>query len=68
MEPKPTTHGAQKEMFWIELAGYVDLEHPLVKLGVRIDWAVFEEPLGRTFDGKTVSVRRGDSGLVLTLT
>ncbi len=31
----------------------VDLEHPLVKLGEKIDWAVFEAPLGRTFDGKT---------------
>jgi IS5 family transposase len=40
-------------MFRDELAGLVDLEHPLVKLGEKIDWAVFEEPLGRTTDGKT---------------
>jgi IS5 family transposase len=53
MKPKPTIHSAQKEMFRVELAGLVDLEHPLVKLGEKIDWAVFEEPLGRTFDGKT---------------
>jgi IS5 family transposase len=40
-------------MFRIDLAGLVDLQHPLVKLGEKIDWAVFEEPLGRAFDGKT---------------
>jgi IS5 family transposase len=37
----------------VELVGLVDLGHPLVKLGEKIDWALFEEPLGRTFDGKT---------------
>jgi IS5 family transposase len=52
MKPKPTIHSAQKEMFRVELAGLVDLGHPLVKLGEKIDGAVFEEPLGRTFDGK----------------
>jgi IS5 family transposase len=53
MQPKPTSHSGQREMFRVELAGLVDLEHPLVKLGEKIDWTVFEEPLGRTFDGKT---------------
>ncbi len=53
MKPKPKIHSAQKEMFRVELAGLVDLGHPLVKLGEKIDWAVFEEPLGRTFDGKS---------------
>ena len=42
MRPKPTIHSAQKELLRVELAGLVDLGHPLVKLGVRIDWAVFE--------------------------
>jgi hypothetical protein len=40
-------------MFRVELAGMVDLTHPLVKLGEKIDWAVFEQMLGRTFVGKT---------------
>ena len=31
----------------------VDMAHPLVKLGEKIDWQVFEEQLGKTFDGKT---------------
>jgi hypothetical protein len=53
MKPKPTIHSAQKEMFRVELAELVDLGHPLVTLGEKIEWAVFEESLGRTFDGKT---------------
>jgi hypothetical protein len=43
-------------MFRVELAGLVYLKHPLVKLGEKIDWAVFEEMLGRTFVGKTGAV------------
>ena len=43
----------QREMFRVELTSLVDLSHPLVKLGGTINWAMFEEQLGRTFDGKT---------------
>src|ERR1039457_4179863 len=28
----------------------IDLDHPLVRLGMRIDWASFEEALGATYD------------------
>ena len=31
----------------------MDLGHPLVKLREKIDGDLFEEPLGRTSDGKT---------------
>jgi len=53
MKPKPNAHSPQKELFRVELAGLVDATHPLVKLGAKIKWEVFEEQLGKTFDGKT---------------
>jgi Immunoglobulin I-set domain len=36
-------------LFRIELSMLVDAEHPLVKLGAKIDWARFEELLGATY-------------------
>lgn len=53
MKPKPTIRTAQKELFRVELVSLVDMAHPLVKLGEKIDWQVFEDQLGKTFDGKT---------------
>ena len=52
MKPKPTVYNPQREMFRVELTSLVDLSHPLVKLGGTINWAMFEEQLGWTFDGK----------------
>ena len=49
MKPKPTVYNPQREMFRVELTSLVDLSHPLVKLGETINWARFEEQLGRTF-------------------
>jgi len=53
MKPKPTVRTAQRELFRVELVSLVDMAHPLVKLGEKINWQVFEEQLGKTFDGKT---------------
>lgn len=53
MKPKPTVRTPQKELFRIELVSLVDMAHPLVKLGEKIDWQVFEDQLGKTFDAKT---------------
>jgi transposase, IS5 family len=50
MKPKPTVRNAQREMFRVELANIVDMSHPLVKLGEKINWTVFEERLGGTYD------------------
>ena len=36
-------------MFRIELEQLVAAEHPLVKLGRELDWALFEERLGATY-------------------
>ena len=53
MKPKPTVRNAQKELFRVELASLVDMSHPLVKLGEKINWTVFEEKLGATYSAKT---------------
>lgn len=53
MKPKPMVRTPQKELFRIELVSLVDMAHPLVKLGEKIEWQVFEEQLGKTFDAKT---------------
>ena len=52
MKPKATSNQPQRELFRIELAALVDPTHPLVKLGRQIDWTLFEEQLGKTYDPK----------------
>jgi len=47
MKPKPTIRNPQKEMFRVELVNLVDLSHPLLKLGERINWT---ERLGITYN------------------
>jgi len=49
MKPKTTVRQAQRELFRVELEQLVDGGHALVKLGRQLDWAVFEEQLGRTY-------------------
>ena len=53
MKPKPTVRTPQRELFRVELVSLVDLAHPLVKLGEKINWRVFDDQLGQTFGGKT---------------
>ncbi len=52
MKPKRSVHHPQRELFRIELSMLVDAEHPLVKLGEKIDWRRFEELLGATYHAK----------------
>ena len=47
MKPKATVHQAQRELFRTELEGLVDAGHALVKMGRQMNWAVFDEQLGR---------------------
>jgi transposase, IS5 family len=49
MKPKKKAHNPQRELFRVELSMLVDAEHPLVKLGAKIDWAKFEELLGASY-------------------
>jgi transposase, IS5 family len=53
MKPKKSEHKRQRELFRVELSFLVDDDHPLVKLGGRINWAAFEEHLAPTYDDKT---------------
>ncbi len=53
MKPKSTVRNPQRELFRVELLNLIDRGHPLVTLGEKIEWLVFEEQLGRTFDAKT---------------
>ena len=49
MRPKREPEQPQRELFQIELEQLIDMHHPLVQLGMRIDWASFELALGATY-------------------
>lgn len=53
MKPRPTVPSLQRELFRVELVSMIDMAHPLVKLGDRIEWRAFDEQLGKTFDANT---------------
>ena len=46
-KPKNPVHQTERELFRIELAGLVDAGHALVKMVRQMNWAVFDEQLGR---------------------
>lgn len=50
MKPKRKVHNPQRELFRVELSMLVDAEHPLVKLGAKIEWEKFEELLGASYN------------------
>ncbi len=49
MRPKKTANQPQRELFRIELNLLVDTAHPLIKIGARINWTLFEEQFGATY-------------------
>ena len=49
MRPKREPEKPQRELFQVELEQLINLHHPLVQLGMRIDWASFELALGATY-------------------
>jgi len=49
MKPKAPVRQAQRELFRVELEQLVDPAHALVKLGRQINWAGFDESLGKTY-------------------
>ena len=49
MRPKREPEQPQRELFQVELEQLIDLRHPLVQLGMRIDWASFELAMGATY-------------------
>jgi len=49
MKPKKTVQNPQRELFRVELDNIIDVKHPLVVLGGKINWTVFDERLGATY-------------------
>jgi IS5 family transposase len=49
MRPKREPERPQREMFQIDLEQLIDLSHPLVRLGLCINWQSFEQTLGSTY-------------------
>jgi IS5 family transposase len=49
MRPNIEPEQPQRELFEVELEQMIDMHHPLVRLGLCIDWASFEETLGATY-------------------
>ena len=49
MKPKAPVRQAQRELFRVELDLLIDPAHALVKLGRQINWAGFDELLGKTY-------------------
>jgi IS5 family transposase len=49
MRPKREQDQPQRELFQMELEQLINLHHPLVQLGMRINWASFEQALGATY-------------------
>jgi hypothetical protein len=50
MRPTRESEQPQRELFQVELEQIIDLDHPLVRLGMCIDWGSFEQALGRVED------------------
>jgi len=49
MRPKREPEQPQRELFQIDLEQLIDSSHPLVRLGLYIDWSSFEQTLGDTY-------------------
>jgi IS5 family transposase len=49
MQPKREPEQPQRELFQIDLEQLIDMGHPLVSLGILIDWQSFEQTLGSTY-------------------
>src|ERR1022692_4433850 len=49
MQPKGEPKQPQQELFQVELEQLIDMSHPLVRLGLSIDWHSFEQSLGSTY-------------------
>jgi IS5 family transposase len=49
MRPKRESDQPQSELFQVDLEQLIDMNHPLVRLGLCIDWTSFEQALGATY-------------------
>jgi hypothetical protein len=46
---RPKREQPQRELFQIDLEQLIDMSHPLVRLGLCIDWQWFEQTLGSSY-------------------
>ena len=49
MRPNRESEQSQRELLEVELVLMIDMHHPMVRLGMCIDWASFEQALGSTY-------------------
>jgi len=49
MRPKREPKQPQHELFQVDLEQLIDMNHSLVRLGLCMDWASFEQTLGATY-------------------
>jgi len=49
MQPKREPEQPQRELFQIDLEQLIDMSHPLVGLGLCLDWSSFEQTLGSSY-------------------
>ena len=49
MRPQSEKKQPQRKLFEIDLEQLIDMQHPLVRLGMCIDWSSFEATLGATY-------------------
>jgi len=49
MRPKQEAKQPQRELFQIDLKQLIDMSHPLVRLGLLMDWSSFEQTMGSTY-------------------
>src|ERR1035438_9962752 len=49
MQPKREPKQRQRELFQIDLEQLMDMSHPLVRLGLFVDWQSFEQLCGTTY-------------------
>jgi hypothetical protein len=47
MRPKREPEQPQRELFQIDLEQLIDMSHPLVRLGLCLDWSSFEADAGQ---------------------
>jgi hypothetical protein len=49
MRPQREPEQPQRELFQIDLEQLIDINDPLVRLGLCIDWSSFEQTLGSSY-------------------
>lgn len=67
MQPKVKEKQKQMEMFERELDRLVNPEHPLVKLGKQVNWAIFDKQLRKTSNRSKGTLGGVNTRLMVTL-